>query len=227
MNSTSTKPVIIYGNGHMAKMLFHFIKAKHTVVCFTVDKHCINSEAIEGLPVIPFSEITLRFPAFEYDMLIVVGISEMNHVRERKYLEALEKGYQLINYIHPSVDLHDNIKLGQNNIILEHASLHPYTVIGNGNFISSNTNLGHGCIVGDFCWINAGVSVGGETRLGNKCFYGMNASVSNGLNIGDESFIGANTFISHDTLEKEVYLSETGKKFRLDSEHFLKFSAAL
>lgn len=227
MNASSTKPIIIYGNGHIAKMLYHFIKVEHDVACFTVDKHCIDDHACESLPVIPFSDITQDFPAARFDMLIAVGFSDMNNLRERKYLEATEKGYQLINYIHPSVVLHDNVTLGHNNIILDHASIHPYTTLGNGNFISSNTNLGHGCTLGNFCWINAGVSVGGETTLGNKCFYGMNASISNGLNIADESFIGAHTFIAHNTLEKEVYLSDSGKKFRLDSEHFLKFSAVL
>ena len=227
MKNLNVKPVIIYGNGHMAKMLYHFIKVQHDIACFTVDEQCINSDDVELLPLVSFSEIQNQYPPSNYDMLIVVGFGEMNSLRKQKYLEALHKGYKLINYIHPSVVLHDNLILGHNNIILDHASIHPYTTIGNGNFISSNSNIGHGCTIGDFCWINAGVCIGGESNLGSKCFYGINATIGQGIQIADECFIGANTLISNNTTEKEVYLSENGTKFRLDSDLFLQFSSAV
>ena len=227
MNTKKYKPVIIYGNGHMAKMLYHFVKMQYPVVGFTVDSQCINTNSIESLPLIPFTEIEQHFPASSHDMLIVVGFGGMNSLRKQKYLEAQQKGYTLINYIHPSVEVHENIIIGNNNIILDQASIHPYTTIGNGNFISSNTNVGHGGTIGDFCWVNAGVSIGGESNLGNQCFYGMNATIGQGISIADECFIGANTLISHNTSAKGVYLSESGEKFRLDSDLFLKFSSAM
>tara|TARA_R110002072_G_scaffold298816_2_gene473259 strand:- start:2065 stop:2751 length:687 start_codon:yes stop_codon:yes gene_type:complete len=219
------KPVIIYGNGHMANMLFHFMKVNHDIACFAVDDHCITNDIFESLPVIPFSQIENRFPPATHNMIISIGFCQMNSLRKRKYLESIDKGYQLINYIHSSVVIHDTNTLGQNNIILDHASIHPNTKIGNGNFISSNGNLGHGCTVGDFCWINAGVCVGGESQLGSQSFLGMNATIGHGIKIADESFIGAHTLVAHDTFHKEVYLSENGVKHRLDSDHFLKFSS--
>lgn len=227
MPTKTEKNIIIYGNGHMAKMLFHFMKTNHQIACFTVDDHCINSDTFESLPIIPFSHIKDAFPPSQHDMIISVGFSEMNKLRKRKYLDVLDKGYKLINYIHPSVVIHDSNMLGHNNIILDHASIHPNTTIGNGNFISSNTNVGHGCTIGNFCWINAGVCVGGESHIGSQSFLGMNATIGQGITIANESFIGANTLLSHDTVYKDVYLSENGVKHRLDSEHFLKFSSAL
>lgn len=217
------KDLIIYGNGHMAKMLYHIIKATYNVVAFTVDDDFIDEKTIEGIPVKAFSNIEATTPPQENLMLIAVGFVNMNEVREQKYIESKAKGYSFINYIHPSVCLYDNIDIGENNIILEFVSIHPYTKIANNNFISGNTNIGHGCSIEDNCWINAGVSIAGESVLKNNCFLGVNSSVGHDVTLSERSFIGANTLIHKDTMPGEVYLSPSGEKFRLKSDAFLKF----
>lgn len=211
----------------MAKMLYQFVKRDFDIAAFTVDQSCITGAIICDLPLIPFEEIEQTFSPEAHCMLIAVGYVEMNGVRERKYQEAKFKGYTFINYVHPSVVMHDCIDIGENNIVLDHASIHPYTKMGNGNFISSNSNIGHGCIIGDNNWVNAGVGIGGETTIGNHVFLGINASVGHGLRINDSTFVGANTQINRTTEEGDVYLSESGEKHRMKSNVFLKFSTSM
>ncbi|KZZ37146.1 MULTISPECIES: acetyltransferase [unclassified Oleiphilus] len=221
------KKLIIYGNGHMAKMIFQFVKTEFEVVAFTVDRQCIAEPNLCGLPLVPFDEIEQSFSTKDCFMLIAVGYVQMNQIRENKYLEAKDKGYKFINYIHPSVVIHDEISIGVNNIILDHASVHPYCVIGNGNFISSNSNIGHGCSLGDNNWMNAGVSIGGETKVEDKVFFGINSAVGHGIVIKAESFIGGHALISRDTDIGGVYLAASADKHRLGSQAFLKFSSAM
>lgn len=211
----------------MAKMIHQFVKTEFDVLAFTVDKQCITETVLCGLPLIPFDEIEHHYPTTDCFMLIAVGYVQMNEVRERKYLEAKQKGYKFINYIHPSVVMHDELEFGENNIVLDHASLHPYTKIGNGNFISSNSNIGHGCQLGDNNWINAGVSIGGETVIEDKVFLGINSAIGHGLVVKTETFIGGSTLISRDTELGGVYLTSSGEKHRLNSKFFLKFSGAM
>ena len=211
----------------MAHMLYEFVKLEFNVVAFTVDRDCIASEIICGLPLIPFDLILQEYPPEDYYMLIAVGFIDMNNVRQDKYFEAKKKGYQFINYIHPSVVRHDSLVMGENNIILDHASLHPFTILGDSNFVSSNTNIGHGCFIGNNNWINAGVSVGGETIIKDNVFLGINSSLSHGLLIDDKTFVGANTQINRSTAKGDVFLTECGEKHRLKSEIFLKFSNAI
>lgn len=225
--SKPNKPLIVYGNGHIAKMLFHFLSEQHDIVAFTVDSHCIEKPTIESTPLVPFENIEAQYPSSNYNMIIAVGFTKMNAIREQKYFEAKQKGYTLINYIHPSVVLHNNFKMGDNNIILEYVSIHPYSQLGSGCFISSNTNVGHGCILEDFCWLNAGVSIGGESVLGKQSFLGMNSSISQGIRVAKESFIGANSLITKDTSPKGVYFTEAATKFRLESDSFLRFSSSI
>ena len=221
------KKLIIYGNGHMAKMTYQFVKLDFDVVAFTVDRSCIEIEKLCNLPLIPFDEIEQQFSPEQCYMLTAVGFVDMNNIRAQKYIEAKNKGYRFVNYIHSSVVQHDCLALGENNIILDHASIHPFTVIGNCNFISSNTNIGHGCSIGDNNWINAGVSTAGETTIKDNVFLGVNSSLGHGLLIESKTFVGANTQINRDTESGNVFLSASGEKHRLSSEVFLKFSSTM
>lgn len=215
--------VLLYGNGQIARMLFHFMRPTHRVAAFTVDRALITDPAYEGVPIVPFEEIESLYPPGRYPMIIAVGFVDMNRIRAARYAEAKGKGYRFINYIHPSVVIHDNLKLGENTVLLDHVSVHPGTSIGNSTFICSNTNIGHGCRIGDNCWINAGVAIAGETTIGANTFIGINAAIGDNLQVAEACYIGASTLITRNTAPEEVYVSASGERFPLPSDRFLKF----
>ena len=216
--------VIIYGNGKIAKIIYHFLKKQFDVVAFTVDKQYIQNNILEGLPVVAFENVQKNYKIDIYKMLIAIGYVEMNSIREKKYLEAKKLGYKFINYIHPSVHIHDNIEIGENNIILDHVTIQPYTQIGNSNFLWSNSVVAHGSKIQNTNWITSGVVISGDTNIKSKCFLGVNSSVGHNITIENETFIGANTLVTRSSKEKEVFISNDGQKFRLDSQKFLQFT---
>ncbi len=220
---------IIYGNGAMARILFSYAKHSMEICGFTVDDGCIalNTNQFCGLPLVPFSDIDKIFEPSNYKLIIAMGFIEMNELRDKKYAEAKEKGYSFESYTHPSVFIHDDVSIGENCIILDHVSIHPGCRIGNSTFISSNVNIGHDCMIGSSNWINGGVMVAGGCDIGPGCFFGVNSSVGHGVRVGARNFIAANTLISKSTKDNEVYLSEPGQLFRLNSKSFLKFSRVL
>jgi hypothetical protein len=156
------KPLIIYGNGQMARMVARYCGATEV---FTVDRDCIREAEIDRKPVVAFDVLKEHYHPDDHCFLVVVGYRGMNHLRADRHLEMLQMGYDSINLINESVQLRD-VEMGTGNIILEHTSIHPFTKIGDCNFISSNVNIGHGCRIRDNCWINAGVSIAGEVDLG-------------------------------------------------------------
>ncbi|MCK9472187.1 hypothetical protein [Sulfurimonas sp.] len=216
--------IIIYGNGKIAKIIYQFIKKEYEVVAFTVENDYLKEDFIEGLPVVSFENIEKEYDTNKHKMIIAVGYVQMNNIREQKYLEAKKKGYEFINYIHPSVEMHDNIKIGKNNVILDHVTIQPYVNIGNSNFIWSNAVIAHGCALGDTNWITSGVVISGDTTVKSKCFLGVNATIGHNIILDNENFIGANTLVTKNTNEKEVFISKDGEKFRLDSHRFLQFA---
>ena len=238
--------LIIYGCGSIAKSLFRYLQRTYTIECFTVDR--VYLEQLEGddflyseeqqqwqfektalawhknIPIFPFESISSEFPPSKSRLIVTVGYVQMNHIREQRIELAKEMGYELINYVHPSVVLDESIKLGENIIILEYATIHPYSSVGTGCFISSNVNVGDRCEIGGNCWINAGVGIAGGTKVGDNCFFGVNATLGNNICIGSSVFIGANTFVGHDTNDGEVYISPQAEKIRMNSKAFMVFS---
>jgi sugar O-acyltransferase (sialic acid O-acetyltransferase NeuD family) len=229
MSMPDQAPVVIYGNGSIARLLYSYARRSMRIVGFTVDDTCIADgvKSFADLPLVPFSRVQDQFDPRSHRMLIAVGFLEMNALRVRKYLEAKAKGYQFASYVHESVMRHDDVTIGDNCIILDHVSIHPGCQVGNGVFISSNVNIGHDCVLGDFNWINSGVAVAGNTRIGAECFFGVNASIGNGLQIGARNFVASNTLINKSTEDDQVYVSEAGQLFQLKSKAFLRFSGIL
>ncbi|HCY64069.1 MAG TPA: hypothetical protein DHV59_14845 [Oxalobacteraceae bacterium] len=229
MTANEVKDLVIYGNGAMARLLFSFARRRMRVAAFTVDDHCIadGQNVFCGLPLVPFSAIEKHHSPSTCSMIVAVGYAEMNEVRERKYLEAKAKGYRFESYVHESVFMHDGVVIEENSIVLDHVSIHAGSHIGHSTFISSNVNIGHDCRIGHANWINSGVAIAGGCEVGSHGFWGVNACLGQGVRIGQQNFIGANTLISRSTGDGEVYLSEPGMKFKLNSKAFLKFSPAL
>lgn len=220
---TNDDEIVIYGNGQMARMFYHFAKQVCRVSAFTVDRELIGSPSYAGVPVVPFDEVEEHYPPARHRMITAVGFVKMNRIRDERYQAAKSRGYAFANYIHPSVVLHDDVTFGENNVILDHVSLHPSTRIGNSNFICSNTTIGHGCRIGDNCWINSGVSIAGETKLESNCFIGINASIGDNIVIAERCYVGANTLITRSTAPAEVFVSSHGERFPLNSDDFLNF----
>ncbi|NWF49029.1 MAG: acetyltransferase [Ignavibacteriaceae bacterium] len=216
---------VIFGNGAMAKVLYSYSKHKKDVCGFTVDDSVMKNETESfcGLPLVPFSKADKVFKPSECNMIISIGFIDMNELREKKHFEAIDKGYKLDSYIHPSVMIHDDLIIESDCIILDHVSIHPGTIVKQGTFISSNVNIGHDCTIEAFNYITSGVSIAGGSKIGEKCFLGINSSVGHGIRLGKRNFIAANTLINKNTLDDEVYLSESGQRFRLKSKSFLKF----
>lgn len=219
----TTKKLIIYGNGQMARMFLHFARLQYDVVAFTVDRSVLTDTVIEGIPVVPFEDLELAFPPAMHCLITAVGHVEMNQLRARKHQEGRAKGYAFASYVHASVVLHAGVAIGENTVILDHVAIHPYTKIGNSVFICSNASIGHGCSIGDNCWINSGVSIGGETTIGDATFLGINATIGDNIQIERQCFVGANTLVTRSTLAEEVYISASGERFPLSSPAFLQF----
>jgi sugar O-acyltransferase (sialic acid O-acetyltransferase NeuD family) len=219
------KKVLIYGNGKMAKILFQYMKSSHEVIAFTVDRHLIgDNKFFCELPLIAFDEVEKLFTTDKHNMIIALGYLNMNQLRLKKYDEAKQKGYKLINYIHPSATIQEDLIIGDNNVILDHVSIQPGASLGSSNYIWSNSVLAHGSSIQDGNWIASGVVISGDTKVGSCTFMGVNASIGHSIAIGDECFVGANALVAKSTEAGSVWINKEADMYRLDSQRFLKFA---
>jgi sugar O-acyltransferase (sialic acid O-acetyltransferase NeuD family) len=216
--------LIIYGNGKIAKIVYEYVKNEFDIICFTVPCKLITVNDMKDLPIYPFERIAKLFEPASHKMIIAVGYHQMNTIRDQRYHTVKSMGYKFINYIHPSVHRHDDLIIGESNIILDNVSIQPGVRIGNNNFIWSNSVIAHECSIENSCWIASGTVIGGSTEIRSGCFLGINASIGHNIIVNNNNFLGANTLITKSTDVNEVYMMNDSQKIRLDSQRFLKFS---
>lgn len=214
--------IAIYGNGSMAKVLNGY-KPAHA---FVVDRACIPQDRLpffQGKNLIALDQMAVECPTKYWSVLLAVGFVGMNEVRKEKFHTLQAMGYELLTYLHPSVQQIGYIHVGEGSVLLDHITLHPDTLIGQGVWMTGHNAIGHDCRIGSFCWINSGVTLAGNVTVGEGSFIGVNACVADGVHIGKRNYIGAGTHIAHDTLDDQVHITQPGTLFRMKSKDFLEF----
>ena len=132
------KKLILFGVGQMSEIAYSYFStdSKYTVVGFCVDKSHYKDDKYKNLPVVSFEEVENFFPINTHCMFIPLAAKDSNRLREKKYLEAKSKGYELVSYISSLATILPESNIGEN------------CFIGTGAVINAGTILGKQCIVG-------------------------------------------------------------------------------
>lgn len=218
--------IVIFGAGKIADEAYYYLSndSPHEIVAFTVDALHMSSPEKLGLPVVPFEEVQTHFPPVDFKMFVAIGYQELNKLRAQKYEEAKAKGYELISYVNSKASNVGNVEIGDNCFILENAVIQPCSKMGSNIFLWSNNHVGHHATVMDHCYIAGQVVISGNSVIEPYCFIGVNATIGHEITIGQGSFIGAGTLVTKNAEPSSVYITPDTPKFRLDAEHFVKFT---
>jgi sugar O-acyltransferase (sialic acid O-acetyltransferase NeuD family) len=209
------KGIVIFGIGPISKTVFYNSKksGKYNICCFTADQQYVKTDTLCGLSIIAFEEIEKKYPPENYDMLVVnIGIRAGATSRKDMFLRAKNKGYNLINYIHDKADIQEDIKLGQNNIIMANTHIGPTGTIGDNNFIRENSYLGHDFTIGSHNVLSAGCNLGGLCKIGDLNFIGLGVTVINDIEIMDSNLIGAGSVVVRNIESCGKYVGNPARK---------------
>jgi sugar O-acyltransferase (sialic acid O-acetyltransferase NeuD family) len=220
------KQIVLFGTGKIAEVLLYCFRhhSDCEVVACTANRSFLSGGTWRGLPVIAFEEVEQAYPPEQYVMFIAVGYHELNALRARKYAEAKAKGYTLVSYVHPESGLPKDCEYGDNCFIMNNVMIHPRVRLGNDVFVWTGAMIGHHSTIGDHCWLTSCANISGVVTVGRSCFFAVNATVGHNVVIGDECFFGANTLVTKSTDNRQVFLVESTKPFRLNSHQFLRMS---
>ncbi|MBK8397933.1 MAG: acetyltransferase [Leptospiraceae bacterium] len=212
--------IVIFGAGDIAQLAkFYFdTDSEYKVVAFTVDREYKKSDEFEGLPLIAFDELEVKYPKNEYKMFIALSYSKMNRIREDKYNQAKQKGYELVSYISSKCSYISQFKNGDNCFILEDNTIQPFVKIGNNVTLWSGNHIGHHSEIHDHNFISSQVVISGHCTIKSHCFLGVNATLHNDVTIEDGTLLAAGAIISKNTVEKGVYLPAQSTLFKKNSE---------
>ena len=203
------KKVVLFGHGAVARMA-HFLltnDSQHDIVASTVDRASMREDRMFGLPTVAFEDAPSRYPPSEFAMFIAVGYSRINGVRERKYLQAKELGYELISYVSTKATTWPDLAIGDNCFIMEDVIIQPFVKIGNDVILWSGCHIGHESVIGDHCFVSSHAVVSGLVTVDAGCFLGSNSTIRDGIRLARQTVVGAGAVVMTSTQERGVYVA--------------------
>lgn len=205
---------IIFGIGDFAKQLHYYLTSENRfeVEYFCVNKKHYNNSEFLGKKVLIFEEDLKDIPISEYKFIIGVGY---NNLRARKLIfnSIKDKGYKLINFIHPTVLVYGEV-LGEGNIILSDVILEPFSKVDNNNIIWSKSLICHDSKIGNHNFIAAGSVIGGFSEVLENNFLGFNVTIKDNVSINNEVLIGANSLVLNSPEDYGHYHGTPAKKIK-------------
>ncbi len=218
------RKIILAGNAITAQILHSYLVAdpRYSVVGVTVDDAFVPKGSVGELPVVPISALASVFPAAECRILMAIGYSDLNRVRESLFSRLKAMGYGIETYVHPGAHVHTHFPLGEGSVVFPGAVVEPWVTVGANVKVWANVTLAHHSSVAEHCWIASGAVVSGQAKISRNTFVGVNATIVNGVTVGEHNIIGAAALVSRDTRPHSVHLARSAELIRYSSDEYAK-----
>ena len=202
-----TRRLVLIGAGELALIANEYFShdSDYEVVAFCVDREYLNEPELEGLPVIPYDELTTRFPAGEYEAFVAIPASGLNRVRKRFYLDLKDKGYRLATYISSRAFVWRNAVIGDNCFIFEGNVIQPYVTVGNNCILWCGNHVCHRTVIRDHVFIASHAVISGYCEIGEGSFIGVNSTFNDFVKVGHDVIVGSGALVVKALEPEKVY----------------------
>jgi sugar O-acyltransferase (sialic acid O-acetyltransferase NeuD family) len=129
-----------------------------------------------------------KFEKNSCDYIVAIGD---NNIRHKLHNELKEKGFNLVNVIHPTSEISDYTELGIGNVVMANAVINVDTIIGDACIINTSATVDHDCIIGDSVHISPGANLAGQVEVGKHSWIGIGATVNQLVVIGENVTLGS------------------------------------
>ncbi len=205
--------LIIFGDTPFAERIATYIEieGEDKVIAFAQEADFITRSLIMDLPVLPFEELLSHYEKDTFSIILAIGYSRMNQLREKIYSKCLALGYHVASYISTRAIVYQS-EVGDGTVILPGTLIGPNCKIGKGNYIASSCTLSHDNILGDFNFLSTNVVMGGHAKIMNHCFCGLHATIRDSIIVDDYSLLGSCANLTKSTNNKGmVYVGNPAK----------------
>jgi len=145
----SKTQVIVFGcqslSGNAAFLLSN--DANHRVVGHVVDKAFLPKNNFYTQQVVAFEKLAEVFPPDAHSLIVPLGWTRSNQLRQGKCAEGKAMGYSLLSYVSSRASIWPNTPIGENVLIFEGAIIQPFVQLADNIIIRSGANIGHHSVV--------------------------------------------------------------------------------
>jgi len=204
------KKLLIFGTGTLGEIAGYYFStdSEYELVGYVNEPDFIDSDSkIHGVPVLETNAAFAVYKPEDVDFFVAIGYRKTNTVRQNRYLQIKERGYNCASYISNRAIVLSNC-IGENCFILENNVIQPFTRIGNNVTMWSGNHLGHHSVVEDNAFIASHVVISGKCRIGANSFLGVNCCLHDGVHIGEKSVVGAGAIVVESCEPRSVFNPE-------------------
>jgi sugar O-acyltransferase (sialic acid O-acetyltransferase NeuD family) len=211
--------LVVFGTGDIAELadFYFFHDGDDRVVAFTVDGAFLKEGSFCRKPVVPFEELSTRFPADRHAFFAAVSYTKLNKLRTEKVEAARSLGYRIASYVSSRATVFSGFKAGENAFILEDNTIQPFAQIGSNVTLWSGNHVGHHSVIEDNCFVASHVVISGGVRIGSNSFVGVNVTIRDHVSIGKRCVLGAGSLILADAPDESVFAPGATERAKVPS----------
>lgn len=167
------------------------------VVGFVDSNPDYHARRIDGVKVLGHPD---DLPQHRDELEIECGIIAVGDNGARRALAGQfdRMGIELINAIHPSANLAQNLTLGRNIVIAAGCLVCAHCQIGDSVILNTGCIIDHESLVGTATHVCPGARVAGRVTIESGAFVGIGATIIQCLRVGYDAVVGAGAVVIRD-----------------------------
>ncbi|MDE6320771.1 MAG: acetyltransferase [Muribaculaceae bacterium] len=195
---------VIIGAGKYGEVYLSYLKESGVDVIGFLDDDTTHANLIGGLPLLGKTDI-LPDLREKFGVEAIYCPLGNNELRVKFLQQAKALGYSIPNFIHPSVIMSPNVKLGEGIYILLGSNIMPFTEIEDCVMISMNVNVAHHNILKKGTFLSTGCNFGASIVAEENTYCGIGSTIMTGLHrLGKDCLIGAGAVVIKDVPDGAV-----------------------
>lgn len=208
------KTIIIGAGTYGEVYLYYLQEVGYEIIGFLDDNKSLWNTKIQGVPVL--GGVDLLNDRESLGAEAVFCPLGNNKLRVKFLNKAKTLGYKTPNYIHSSVIIPTNIKMGEGVYILLGAKIMPYVSLEDYTMISMGAHIAHHTTLEKGTFISTGVNFGASIVAKEYSYVGIGATIMTGVKeLGKECLIGAGAVVIKDVPNKAVVAGVPGKVIKI------------
>lgn len=197
---------IIIGAGKYGEVYLTYLRTSGIdIVGFLDDDPNVTGKVIQGVPVLGPTDLLPKLRD-TYGVDSVYCPLGNNPLRVKFLENARILGYNTPNYIHPTVDVADDVTIAKEGVyILDKSLIMPCVKIDKDVMISVGANIIHHTTLKSGVFISNGVNMGASIVVEENAYVGMGSTIMTGVDrIGKDCLIGAGAVVIRDVPDGAV-----------------------
>ena len=190
---------LIMGAGGHGRVVLDILKAARTtdIIGFLDSSKELHGQKIGGVEVLGDISMLQELINKKDAKSIILAVGD-NEERKKLYEKVKKLDIELINAIHPSAAIAENVKLGRGLVIARNATICTDAEIGDNSIINTGAIVEHQDKIGKHVHISPGVNLAGGEAVGDGAFIGIGSTVIQRVSIGEGATVGAASVVLED-----------------------------